>query len=151
MARPKRFELLTPRFVVWCSIQLSYGRVFSRGPRTYASRPLMASLGGSVAWGGFWPRPAPAVFASRKGCRRFQVPDRAGYIYKCAPRAPPGARPSTRNRSRTGQVQRPHRKFPNMPHSVPLSVTVPLVNTQGQAAFGIRLVRARGIGGTIRS
>ena len=28
VARPKRFELLTPRFVVWCSIQLSYGRVF---------------------------------------------------------------------------------------------------------------------------
>ena len=25
LARPKRFELLTPRFVVWCSIQLSYG------------------------------------------------------------------------------------------------------------------------------
>ena len=32
MARPKRFELLTPRFVVWCSIQLSYGRV-CRGNR----------------------------------------------------------------------------------------------------------------------
>ena len=29
MARPKRFELLTPKFVVWCSIQLSYGRVFA--------------------------------------------------------------------------------------------------------------------------
>ncbi len=27
MARPKRFELLTYRFVAWCSIQLSYGRV----------------------------------------------------------------------------------------------------------------------------
>jgi hypothetical protein len=27
MARLKRFELLTPGFVVWCSIQLSYGRV----------------------------------------------------------------------------------------------------------------------------
>src|SRR5262245_37683239 len=27
LARPKRFELLTPRFVGWCSIQLSYGRV----------------------------------------------------------------------------------------------------------------------------
>ena len=27
VARPKRFELLTPRFVVWCSIQLSYGRI----------------------------------------------------------------------------------------------------------------------------
>ena len=27
MARPKGFEPLTPRFVVWCSIQLSYGRI----------------------------------------------------------------------------------------------------------------------------
>jgi hypothetical protein len=27
LARPERFELPTPRFVVWCSIQLSYGRV----------------------------------------------------------------------------------------------------------------------------
>src|SRR5215470_9556958 len=33
LARPKRFELLTPRFVVWCSIQLSYGRFLRlRGP-----------------------------------------------------------------------------------------------------------------------
>lgn len=30
LARPKRFELLTPRFVVWCSIQLSYGRATGR-------------------------------------------------------------------------------------------------------------------------
>src|SRR5262245_47842324 len=57
MARPKRFELLTPRFVVWCSIQLSYGRFCaSRGrlPRTgrsrrerassYRLRPVLASL-----------------------------------------------------------------------------------------------------------
>jgi hypothetical protein len=35
MARSKRFELLTPRFVVWCSIQLSYERA-SRGTATGA-------------------------------------------------------------------------------------------------------------------
>ena len=27
LARPERFELPTPKFVAWCSIQLSYGRV----------------------------------------------------------------------------------------------------------------------------
>ena len=37
MARPKRFELLTPRFVVWCSIQLSYGRAVLTG----GARPLV--------------------------------------------------------------------------------------------------------------
>ncbi len=31
MARPKGFEPLTPRFVVWCSIQLSYGRAVPCG------------------------------------------------------------------------------------------------------------------------
>src|ERR1700689_3378131 len=31
LARPERFELPTPRFVVWCSIQLSYGRFAFRG------------------------------------------------------------------------------------------------------------------------
>jgi hypothetical protein len=34
VARPERFERPTPRFVVWCSIQLSYGRVFRRHFRT---------------------------------------------------------------------------------------------------------------------
>ena len=37
LARPKRFELLTPRFVVWCSIQLSYGR-FKRRLRSGETR-----------------------------------------------------------------------------------------------------------------
>ena len=42
LARPKRFELLTPRFVVWCSIQLSYGRVsdFSRLPHSADERAV---------------------------------------------------------------------------------------------------------------
>jgi hypothetical protein len=30
MARPEGFEPPTPRFVVWCSIQLSYGRRLKR-------------------------------------------------------------------------------------------------------------------------
>ena len=30
LARPKRFELLTPRFVVWCRIHLSHERDASR-------------------------------------------------------------------------------------------------------------------------
>jgi hypothetical protein len=39
MARPERLELPTPRFVVWCSIQLSYGRIGRRRSRaTLAAR-----------------------------------------------------------------------------------------------------------------
>lgn len=40
LARPKRFELLTPRFVVWCSIQLSYGRATSHALHGLAIRSL---------------------------------------------------------------------------------------------------------------
>ena len=31
MVRPERFELPTPKFVAWCSIQLSYGRIVKNG------------------------------------------------------------------------------------------------------------------------
>ena len=50
MARPKRFELLTPRFVVWCSIQLSYGRLSAgacpaeRRVNTWGARALQAGM-----------------------------------------------------------------------------------------------------------
>ena len=30
MARPEGFDPPTPKFVAWCSIQLSYGRVWNR-------------------------------------------------------------------------------------------------------------------------
>ncbi len=52
-APEKRFELLTPKFVVWCSIQLSYGRfarhtgnlpATSAGP-SYRLRAILASAG----------------------------------------------------------------------------------------------------------
>ena len=54
MARPKRFELLTPRFVVWCSIQLSYGRMLrkeafawpTQRADSYRPGPRMARLFG---------------------------------------------------------------------------------------------------------
>jgi hypothetical protein len=50
LARPKGFEPLTPRFVVWCSIQLSYGRLVpppgrardTERPCSYRFRDLMA-------------------------------------------------------------------------------------------------------------
>src|SRR3981189_3587225 len=42
VARPKRFELLTPGFVVWCSIQLSYGRLACRACLLAASVPSNA-------------------------------------------------------------------------------------------------------------
>src|SRR6478609_9291523 len=56
MAHPKRFELLTPRFVVWCSIQLSYGCVLRAG--TY--------------WGDF---PKARTTRARQGHWRRSPPD----------------------------------------------------------------------------
>jgi hypothetical protein len=50
MARPERFELPTPRSVVWCSIQLSYGRFGRRrasknpGGGPYTTRTVMARM-----------------------------------------------------------------------------------------------------------
>ena len=46
MARPEGFEPPAPRFVVWCSIQLSYGRA---GGADIGAKPQ-----------GRNPRPAPA-------------------------------------------------------------------------------------------
>ena len=54
LARPKRFELLTPRFVVWCSIQLSYGRCLCQartGKRGRGGRGIAKGL--VRRWQGF--------------------------------------------------------------------------------------------------
>ena len=78
LARPKRFELLTPKFVVWCSIQLSYGR-FARRPGnipafgaglSYSLRRVLASAG---APGAGLANPAPGrhmLWESRRTGRR---------------------------------------------------------------------------------
>ena len=42
MARPERFELPTPKFVVWCSIQLSYGRLLRIAREMIPDRPRPA-------------------------------------------------------------------------------------------------------------
>src|SRR6185503_2232876 len=47
LARPERFELPTPRFVVWCSIQLSYGRVAVPGKVRASGR---IAIGSGCAW-----------------------------------------------------------------------------------------------------
>src|SRR5437763_15801665 len=47
MARPERFELPTPRFVVWCSIQLSYGRF---APGAIARLERRIAIGSFSLW-----------------------------------------------------------------------------------------------------
>ena len=68
MARPKRFELLTPRFVVWCSIQLSYGRAGRRGGPADARQRRSSKR--------FWlgSQEAPCISAGRSPCPRRAPP-----------------------------------------------------------------------------
>jgi hypothetical protein len=72
MARPKRFELLTPRFVVWCSIQLSYGRLIPLPEnRTAAQRHsyrlgyLLARVADTSGASGLCAAQASASFSMR--------------------------------------------------------------------------------------
>ena len=61
LARPERLELPTPRFVVWCSIQLSYGRrgrggglAYRFGGRKCLDRPGVGWRGVGSSMAGFW-------------------------------------------------------------------------------------------------
>jgi hypothetical protein len=53
LARPERFELPTPRSVVWCSIQLSYGR-FGRSSQRPKFRRRTLHNAGSDSKDGRW-------------------------------------------------------------------------------------------------
>src|SRR5579871_2876439 len=65
MARPKRLELLTPRFVVWCSIQLSYGR------RARGATLAKGRWGCKDGWGPVSARSWPRLGARRDGAFRL--------------------------------------------------------------------------------
>jgi hypothetical protein len=71
MARPERFELPTPRFVVWCSIQLSYGRTCA--PRGAQKRPQEASRASSR-----FREPGQAQSLGREGRSRWRFPSSRG-------------------------------------------------------------------------
>ena len=79
MARPERFELPTPRFVVWCSIQLSYGRVMSKdvvgaiGPIWKISSEGKEIGVGLQARGGRHSAPGPPVRLRRIRLRPTQT------------------------------------------------------------------------------
>src|SRR5271170_132058 len=78
MARPKRFELPTPRFVVWCSIQLSYGRVFRRTPCDFRGMaPGFCAFGGPRAQGGLRRLAVAALTARGKGSADWPLLARA--------------------------------------------------------------------------
>ena len=55
MARPEGFEPPTPKFVVWCSIQLSYGRV----PRQNVLARRRIAIGFRPNWQGGGCRSGP--------------------------------------------------------------------------------------------
>jgi hypothetical protein len=66
VARPKGFEPPTPRFVVWCSIQLSYGRIL-RGAQEDAPG---ANAGRERATSYRLQFPLARFVAGRRNCRR---------------------------------------------------------------------------------
>jgi hypothetical protein len=65
LARPRGVEPLTPRSVVWCSIQLSYGRLRPSEPAMVAATTTPAAPenarrieGDAISWAGARKRPA---------------------------------------------------------------------------------------------
>ncbi len=69
LARPERFELPTPKFVVWCSIQLSYGRATAHAPRFQGlgSRYRASGVAGSAIG-------REASEPSKRSWRQWQAP-----------------------------------------------------------------------------
>jgi hypothetical protein len=78
MARPKRFELLTPRFVVWCSIQLRNGPYITalacRSFDPAANVRCYLAIDGSKS-----KLPEPKTFAAKKHVHIHQTRPQPGY------------------------------------------------------------------------
>jgi hypothetical protein len=89
VARPERFERPTPRFVVWCSIQLSYGRVFCLRILGRKDPAMPRAFGNTLS-------------AGREGAPLLPAPARLGKLCKNPSRRAGRclARPAGRFRSR---------------------------------------------------
>ena len=72
VARPEGFEPPTPRFVVWCSIQLSYGRM----PMAAQTRPLLSGCASQTPTRSLVSTqcvsPSDALSALSCDCKRFE-------------------------------------------------------------------------------
>src|SRR5216683_2860252 len=92
MARPERLELPTPRFVVWCSIQLSYGRQATTGRNGASGEAAEPTRIAPI-----WQEPNPAARRRRIGRGAGLRGDlsASGVVRRIAPRLggsqPPGS------------------------------------------------------------
>ena len=91
LARPRGVEPLTPRSVVWCSIQLSYGRVATARTGCPGAGQLLqpdaatqdwivgcgvAAALTDIRWGGMSPEQPPAWTTGRPAGRRNRLQQR---------------------------------------------------------------------------
>ena len=120
LARPERLELPTPRFVVWCSIQLSYGR---RGGGHLPQPPTSQATPGPLAHGRITqfppppsiPRPCPArahrlAHHPRAHPRRARLHDVGRAQSHWPAHAPRPAPPAAASASRSKAVAQQHRQ-----------------------------------------
>ena len=140
MARPEGFEPPAPRFVVWCSIQLSYGRAGGgdiggraepRNPRSRRRRPVLPGRGGRAIGRAMNAR-VPLLAAFSCACCA------AAWRRAPSPRLRRGRARGWRSRSRC--ARRPW--SPTIPPCRPGSRRCVGEARQGERSFDARLSRA---------